>query len=328
MTTMMDQLYKLYKKTLMSEVEDNSYRALSMENLPHRVGCSNDGFPMLFIECCDKEHLSDIKLSLFRVLFNRRCSLADIDNKSVIEKDYTIIQMVSDDQDLIKYFFQVITIVLQRIPVNPKVKKLKDEISKVVEIFTVPPKFSKEVVRGLWAELLVIERSSNPEYLVKAWHEEPEGRYDFNDSIDKIEVKSTIGDQRSHIFSLEQLNPNDSSKLLIASIFVNPTGIGKSIFDLMDMISARINDTDCSLKLSEIVLKTVGLHIDECRNMFFDYNLAMDSLTYYDSKVIPSIDINSIPAAVSSVHFRSDLSDVPSISETGVDEHSMLFSCL
>ena len=328
MTTMMDQLYKLYKKTLMSEVEDNSYRALSMEYLPHRVGCSNDGFPMLFIECCDKEHLSDIKLSLFRVLFNRRCSLADIDNKSVIEKDYTIIQMVSDDQDLIKYFFQVITIVLQRIPVNPKVKKLKDEISKVIEIFTVSPKFSKEVVRGLWAELLVIERSSNPEYLVKAWHEEPEGRYDFNDSVDKIEVKSTIGDQRSHIFSLEQLNPNDSSKLLIASIFVNPTGIGKSIFDLMDMISARINDTDCSLKLSEIVLKTVGLHIDECRNMFFDYNLAMDSLTYYDSKVIPSIDINSIPAAVSSVHFRSDLSDVPSICETGVDEHSMLFSCL
>jgi hypothetical protein len=62
--------------------------------------------------------------------------------------------------------------------------------------------------------------------------------------------------------------------------------------------------------------------------MFFDYNLAMDSLTYYDSKVIPSIDINSIPAAVSSVHFRSDLSDVPSISETGGDENSMLFSCL
>ena len=104
---MTDQLYNLYQKTLKSEVDDNSFRALSMEFLPHRVGCSNEGFPMLFIECCDKDHLSDIKLSLFRVLFDRKCSLADIDNKRVIEKDYSIIQMVSDDQDLIKYFFQV-----------------------------------------------------------------------------------------------------------------------------------------------------------------------------------------------------------------------------
>ena len=326
--TMMNQLYNLYEKTLKSEVDDNSFRVLSMEFLPHRVGCSNEGFPMLFIECCDKDHLSDIKLSMFRVLFNRKCSLADIDNKIVTEKDYSIIQMISDDQDLIKYFFQVITIVLQRIPTNPKVKTLKEEISKVIEIFTVPPKFSKEVVRGLWAELLVIERGSDPEYLIRAWHEEPEERYDFNDSIDKIEVKSTSGDQRSHLFSLEQLNPNNSSNLIIASVFVNPTGIGKSIFDLIDMISSRVKDTDCSLKLSEIVLKTIGLHLEECRNLHYDYNFASDTLTYYDSKVIPSIDKNSIPSTVSAVHFRSDMSDVPSISVTGFDENSSLFKSL
>ena len=184
------------------------------------------------------------------------------------------------------------------------------------------------MVRGLWAELLVIERGSDPEYLIRAWHEDPEDRYDFNDSIDKIEVKSTSGDQRSHLFSLEQLNPNDSSNLIIASVFVNPTGIGKSIFDLMDMISPRLKDTDCSLKLTEIVLKTIGLHLEECRNLHFDYNFATDTLTYYDSKVIPTLDKNSIPSTVSAVHFRSDMSDVPSISVTGFDENSILFKSL
>ena len=144
-----------------------------------------------------------------------------IDNKSVIEKDFTIIQMVSDDQDLIKYFFQVISIILQRLPSRPKVSLLKEEISKVIEIFMAPLRFSKETVRGLWAELLVIERSSNPEYLINAWHVEPEDKYDFNDATDKIEVKSTAGDKRSHIFSLEQLSPEDGSSLLIASVFVN-----------------------------------------------------------------------------------------------------------
>lgn len=325
---MNDQLYNLYQKTLDSDIEDNSFRALSMDELPHRVGCSNEGYPMLFIECSDKEHLADIKLSLFRVLFNRRCTLADIEKKSVVEKDFSIIQMVSDDQDLIKYFFQVISIVLHRLSTTPKVSLLKEEISKVIEIFTIPPKFSKEIVRGLWAELLVIERSSNPEYLIKAWHEEPEDRYDFNDSIDKIEVKSTSGDLRTHVFSLEQLSPNDSADLLIASVFVNATGIGKSLFDLVDMISAKVSDTDCNLKLSEIVLKTIGHHVDEAKSMHFDYNYALDTLQYYDSKLIPSIDKNDVPAAVSSVHFRSDLTEVPTISSTGYNKESVLFNSL
>ena len=325
---MNNQLFNLYQKALDSDIEEGNYRALSIDSSPHRVGCSNEGYPMLFIECCDKERISDIKLSLFRVLFNRRCALVDIDNKSVIEKDFSIIQMVSDDQDLIKYFFQVISIVLQRLPSNPKVGLLKDEISKVIEIFTTPPKFSKETVRGLWAELLVIERSSNPEYLIKAWHVEPEDKYDFNDASDKIEVKSTAGDKRTHVFSLEQLSPEDGSSLLIASVFVNGTGVGKSIFDLMDMISAKVSNTDCRLKLSEIVLKTIGPHTDECINLFFDYKFAIGTLQYYNSRLIPSVNKKDVPAAVSAVHFRSDLSDVPTIEITGYNEHSTLFNSL
>ena len=322
-------LYDLYLKTLDTDTEDNSYRATSInDETPHRVGCSNEGFPMLFIECKDKQHVSDIKLSLFRVLFNRKCSLTDIENKSIIEKDFVIIQMVSDNQDLIKYFFQVIYIVMQRIPTLPSVNLLKTELSKIIEIFTAIPKFSKELVRGLWAELLVIEQSKNPEYLIKAWHEEPEGRYDFTDSDDKIEVKSTAGDQRTHIFSLEQLSPIDNSNLIIASVFVNATGIGKSIFDLMDTISSKISDTDCELKLSEIVLKTIGPNIEECRNFFFDYKFAVDTIQYYNSDSIPSIKREDVPADVSAVHFRSNLTQVPSIKETGYDENSTLFNCL
>ena len=231
---MNDDLYTLYQNTRTSDVEENSFRATKVNNeIPHRVGCSNEGFPMLFVECCDKEKVSDIKLSLFRVLFNRKCSLADIDNKTVTEKDFTIIQMISEDNDLIKYFFQVMSIVLKKLPAHPPVGLLKEEIAKVIEIFTLQKNLSRETVKGLWAELIVIERSSNPEYLIKAWHEDPEDRYDFNDSIDKIEVKSTSGDIRAHVFSLEQLWPNDSADLIIASVFAKTTGIGKTVFDLL-----------------------------------------------------------------------------------------------
>lgn len=331
MTSMMknNKLYVLYQSTLASEIEANSFRVARINNeLPHRIGCSNEGYPMLFIECEDNEKVSDIKLSIFRSLFNRKCTLSDVENKSIIDKVFTIIQMNSEDQDLIKYFFQVMSIVIQKLSVRPKVCLLREEISKVIEIFTMQQGFSKEVVRGLWAELLVIERSSNPEYLIKAWHEEPEDRYDFNDSNDKIEVKSTFGDNRTHVFSLEQLHPNDSANLIIASVLVNSSGIGKTIFDLADLISSKISSTECNLKLMEMILTTIGPHISECANMHFDYNYATDTLKFYDSRIIPSIKKEDVPAAVSAVHFRTDMTDVPSIDITGFKNNSQLFDSL
>jgi hypothetical protein len=312
-----------------SDMEEGSFRASCLSNeSPHRVGCSNEGYPIIFVECEDRERVSDIKLSMFSVLFNRKCSLVDVDKKTLSEKNFTIIQMNSDDQDLIKYFFQVMAIVMQKFSHLPKVKLLKDEISKVIEIFSLQHSFSRELVRGLWAELLVIERSSNPEYLINAWHEKPEDRYDFNDSIDKIEVKSTSGDCRAHVFSLEQLYPNDSANLLIASVFVNATGIGVTIFDLVDMISLRISDNRCHLKLMEVVLKTIGPHVNECANIHFDYNFASDTLKFFDSKSIPAINKENVPPCVSAVHFRSNLTDVASIDVTGYNEKSLLFNCL
>lgn len=324
-----EELYLLYLNTMSSDIEDNSFRAVRINpEIPHRVGCSNENFPMLFIECSDKEKVSDIKLSMFRVLFNRKCSLADVENKTLSERDFAIIQMNSDNQDLIKYFFQVMSIVLKRLPNYPKVSLLKQEISKVIEIFALHKNLSREVVRGLWAELLVINCSSNPEYLIRSWHEQPEDKYDFNDSIDKIEVKSTTSDVRTHIFSLGQLLPNNSASLLIASVFVYATGIGKSVFDIADMISEKIHNIDCELKLSEIILKTIGPNIEECERMRFDYNFAVDNLQYFKSDVIPSIKEEHIPADVSAVQFRSDLSHVPSIMETGFNNQSKLFNSL
>jgi len=324
-----NNLYALYQKALLSDIDNGSFRAVSIdESIPHRVGCTNDGFPMLFVECEDTEKISDIKLSLFRVLFTRKCSIADIENKTVSEKIFTLIQMSSKDRELIAYFFQVVSIVMKRLPVRPKVSILKEELSKIIEIFNSSRKFSKDLLKGLWAELLIIERSSNPEYLIRAWHESPEDRYDFNDSRDKIEVKSTSGDYRSHVFSLEQLSPNDSSNLLVASVFVNATGIGKNIFDLVDMISIKIKNTECNLKLVEIVYKTIGPNVEECLSTHFDYIFAVDNLRYYDSKVIPSIKKEAVPPFVSSVHFRSDLTEIPSVDVSDMDYNSMLFDSL
>lgn len=275
------------------------------DGLSHKLAFSPEGYPMIFIECSDEKITSNIRLKLFNVTFNKLCKLSE-DGK-YIEKKYSIVKLISSNSDLKKYFLEVMRLVLNKIPQRPKVEQLKREITKVISLFTASANISKEAVKGLWAELFVIERSQNPLYLIKSWHVSVEDKYDFNDGIDKIEVKSTSNEERVHHFAIEQLNPNKDSQLMIASLIVVNSGIGKSIFDLVDSIMKRISDTNALLKLNEEVLQTIGCHIEEAKEMCFDYTLAKNNVRFYDYKTIPSIAQSSVPEGVTSVHFTSCL---------------------
>lgn len=172
----------------------------------------------------------------------------------------------------------------------------------------------------------MIKRASNPSYLIRSWHVVLEDKFDLNDGSDKVEVKSTNGTKREHTFSLEQLNPNKGLRLLIASMFVSQTGVGKTIFDLVNEISSSISDVDVLFKLREETTQTIGSHIEEVSNMFFDENVSLDSLRFFDYASIPSINIVNVPTEVSAIHFRSDLSDVSPVDS--FDQDSVLFKSL
>lgn len=322
----MEDLYLTFIRLKEEKSEEGTYKAAKIDDkMPHKIGATDDGHPMFFIECADSQKLSDIKLERFKVLFNRTCLVQDVDEPEPEKKNYSVIFMNSSNSDLQRYFFQVVYLVLERLPERPKTDTLKIEISKIIELFTAPPKFSKEVVRGLWAELFVIERGSDPEYLLRSWHEDTVDKYDFNDSIDKVEVKSTAGATRSHVFALGQLAPNANSNLLIASIFVNQIGIGSNIFDLLDSICLRVLDPDLQIKVKEISYKTIGPHIEESAKLKFDYKNACDTYMLYNYKDVPNIPIACIPHEVSSVHFKADLSNTKPYDSS---IHSKLFESL
>lgn len=304
-----NDLYTTFLRLKEEICKDGTYNAAKISNsMPHKIGATKEGYPVFFIECADNQRLSDIKLERFKVLFNRDCLVQDVDDKTTLRQNYSVIFMNSTNSDLQKYFFQVVYLVLERLPQRPKTGTLKVEISNIIELFTAPPKFSREVVRGLWAELFVIVHSCNPEYLLKSWHEGTTDKYDFNDSQDKVEVKSTSGTIRSHVFALEQLNPNINSRLLIVSVFVNQAGIGKSVFDLVDTICLKVSDPLLQIKVKEITCKTIGPHAEECSRLKYDYKNACDTYMLFDYKDIPSIPLPSIPLEVTAVHFKADLS--------------------
>ncbi|MEI8202913.1 MAG: PD-(D/E)XK motif protein [Bacteroidota bacterium] len=299
---------------------------LSVAPLPfskkHKIGISGEGFPMFFIECDGLGYSLDTNLEYISVQFNRQCQLFQEDeqkNEQTIHNTYTIISLKTDEIDFLQYFIEVVSLVLSSLPECPTHAQLKVELKKLIDLFSRFNKPPRRTIQGLWAELLVIEQAKFPEYLIQSWHVSAEDKFDFNDSRDKIEVKSTSKSRRIHSFSAEQLNPNRNSNLLIASVFVIQTGIGKNIFDLVQSICIKVTNPALQFRLNEIIGQTLGQDFDKSAGVRFDYQQAVDTLNYFDFNHIPTIQTSNIPETISNVHFDCDLTNTPSISATNLD---------
>lgn len=168
--------------------------------------------------------------------------------------------------------------------------------------------YRKEIQR-LWAELLVIEQSTNPETLLTAWHSLASAKYGFTRGRDKIEVKSSSTEERVHIFSLNQLNPAPNSRLLIASVVVrkSDSATGMSIKGLYDKILDKVSDINSRVHLLTVISEAVGPDKVKYENIYYDYFSAVDSLEFYDYHDIPSISQDAVPQPVTAVRFASNL---------------------
>jgi len=314
MKMMKNSLYDKFQALDCQNQDDASYIVdIISSTMPHRIGRTSEGFPIFFIECVNKAKVSDIKLKLFHVAFNCECTIKDINSGESYNKTFALIQLNSINIDFQKYFLEVVFLILQKLPFNPNVIDLKAEVSKVIGLFTAPKTLSQEIIKGLWAELFIIESSSDPLYLIKSWHITPTDKYDFNDGNSLVEVKATSGPIREHTFSIEQLHPSDGVELIIASVFVVKSPMGTSIIDLIDKISNKIDDVEILIRIREIVCQTIGTHIDEVAKIFFDYNYSSSSKKFFDYRDIPKIALCDVPNGVSSVHFRSNLMEIEDV---------------
>ncbi len=292
----------------------------------HKLGISPEGFPIFFIKTDESKTLRqfDYKLEFISVQFRRKCRLF-LRNQEIDTNFYTLISLRAESIELQEYFVKIVFAVVKKLPNSATVKELKVEIDQLIKLFSRFSEPPKKTIQGLWAELLVIEQSVDPSYLIVSWHVSPDDKFDFNDGIDKLEVKSTSKSKRIHTFSFEQLHPNVNSNLVIASVHVVKTGAGKSIFDLVQLIGKRIDDGTLLSKVNEVIAATIGQDIEKSFDFFFDYQLAVDSLSFYEGKVIPKIE-GQVRKEVSNIYFDSDLTEVPSIKK--VLKTSLMFESL
>lgn len=304
---------------------DNTFYASDLPfTKSHKIGISEEGFPMFFIKSSLMGDQPHINLNLITVLYSQICRLK-INNTSQ-ENYYTIVKLKSNDSEYSQYFIEVVTLILIKIGDYPKPQQLNNELKTLINLFRLFSTKPVNSIQGLWSELFVIEQSSNPSYLLHSWHKTITDIFDFNDGFNKIEVKSTIKNKRIHHFSLEQLNPNENSKLVICSIMLSPTSQGISILDLKNKIENRLS-IDERIRLNEVIIQTLGSDFDKISDVYFDYQKAIDNYKQFNYKDIPSIEVENLPCEISNLHYDCDLTNVKVINKNFLESVD-LFKCL
>jgi hypothetical protein len=305
-------IYSLFK-TLEKErpTQPDSYRFVNIPGVKnHKLGISSVGNPIFFLqsETNNNSNYTPYNLTGIAVDFNQDCKIRN--KNKIIQGKYTIVTLKRDSDNLLSYFLDVVFLVVKSLPPKVSAKTLKSEIDKLIALFSNYLSNGSGEIQGLWAELLVIEQSKKPDYLISSWHITKTDLFDFNDGADKLEIKSTKRQDRIHTFSVNQLATNKNSGLIISSVLVTKSGLGKNIFDLVARIEKKLKDKQLMLKVGALISETLGSGIHDASEIYFDYNSARDNIAFYNASDIPKLDPNRIPIEITNIHFDCNLSKV------------------
>lgn len=293
------------------------------------IGKDSDLHACLLISTADNAErpLPPIRLENLDVQFGLPCHLKKGDGAR-INDCMTVIRCRSKDQEVIRYFLSVCSAILRMLGEYPSQKTVESVVRKLIELFKIMQRPPTRAVNGLFGELYLISRSVDPIKTLISWRVDDTARFDFSTGRVRIEVKVTGDRTRIHTFSFEQCNPPANTTAVVASMFVERSPSGITLQSLMNSISLAVaTDADLVFKLHNVVAATLGTNLKDAMSVSFDEELTASSLSFFDLSQIPAIR-GMLPAGVSGVHFRSDLSALEGVLPKELIELDSSFSDL
>ncbi len=309
-------LIELFNDLAIPQKSNGRFNALVIPKYENfRIAIDEMGNPVILIFIANTVTGSSFKnyrLKYLELQQNVECKISE--NGRSYCRTFTIITFTGKERNLQEYFLRISETLIRTLHSELKPNQIIETLNKFIEIFKSLNDSPTSTIQGLWTELFLIENSNEPKILLEYWHNNPEEKFDFNAGKEKIEVKSSSNFERIHFFSSEQLNPPKGSEVLIASIFVKQISSGRSVQNLIESISDKIdNDFELVTKLYKLVNNTLGNTFEQSLNIKYDYNIAKDSLKFYWTHDISKIEKIYIPDQVTQVKYKSDLENIESI---------------
>ena len=274
----------------------------------HKLGKDEGGGPCLLIAtgtATKTQSRVPLVLENLAVLFDLLCQISS-PIAPTQTGTFTVLKCVAADSAVRSYFLSLLPGISAAIGRTNERSKVAAVIEDLVELFRALGAPPKNEIQGLWGELLGIHEARDPLTLASAWRCQSGDCYDFNIGAERIEVKTTSQSPRRHHFSLDQLCPPAGTRLIVASIVIQRSGAGLSVFDLMDTVRKKTpREPQLHLRMTRQLHDTLGDSWQSARNVRFDYEAAVESLRYYEGSQIPKIS-PPLPEGVSEVSFVVD----------------------
>jgi len=240
---------------------------------------------------------------------------------------FSVVRCLSKDPPLVELFIEVMASVSQQFPTPPAVGDAAQVLDRVIRLFRDLGRLSNRTIQGLWSELFVIARSTDPTIVANSWRSSVFDRCDFATADQRLEVKSTTGTVRAHAFSADQLRVPTDTTGVVASLFCQRSAGGVSVGDIWSTVRRRIaSEPNLLLRVDGIVAETLGDAWRESLQLRYDWQTAKDSLRFFSMGSIPSV--GSIPPELTEVRFRADLSRVEPLSATALIQHGGLLAAV
>lgn len=225
-----------------------------------------------------------------------------------------ILECHTEDPELGAYFFRITDSILVESEVPVTEAAFENALDALITLFRALQRPKSRTVQGLWTELALILWSTNPGDAISSWHSGPHALHDFAAGSFRLEVKSTVGALREHSFLLDQLSTAPDGCTLIASVMLEDTSDGASVFDLIDAIVVRLGRArEATARLEVIVAESLGRDWRDARDQQFAVSSARRSLKIYAAADVPRVP-QPLPPEVKDVRFVVDLSAVPDVS--------------
>lgn len=265
-----------------------------------------------------------IRLESLDVQFEFHCHLRK-DREPEREGAFTVIRCQSPDRETIRCFLSVCEIILHAGGEQPTAREIAKAVNRLAGIFQKMQKLPSRPVNGLFAELYILWRNAGPVKAVAAWRSDDGACFDFSDGDIRIDVKGASGRQRAHTFSYDQCNPPPGTVAIVASLLVERASGGVALRFIIDETASEIAaHPDLVFELHEVISATLGASLAEALSTRFDIKLADSSLRFFRAEDVPAIR-GAIPAGVSDIRFRSDLSGVNAVSAQTIIDLDPLF---
>lgn len=165
-------------------------------------------------------------------------------------------------------------------------------INSLEQLFKVTPdKDLKKIQTGVYGELLfvLVCVENGAKNILNKYHRNFFSKHDLElDSKNRVEIKSTIGLQRIHHFSHEQLVRNDVN-VYVCSTILEESSEGVTLYELFERILKITSDPKIILSLGQ--LKGLCGVSNENPGLAFSFDKAKNDLKLFKACDLPHLDI-------------------------------------